>query len=150
MHIPRAGGHIMPGAKTRAKLRCCVAAASLLTASLFLGGCQGLGAGDVTGSIGPEAALPTSQPELQRYAEDYGQRYDADPDNKRTALTYARVLRALTRYAQAVAVTQKLAAKYPKDMEVLGAYGKALADDGRLREAEEILPEAHTPERPNW
>ena len=47
-------------------------------------------------------------------------------------------------------MAQRLAAKYPKDMQVLGAYGKALAEDGRLREAETILPEAHTPDQPNW
>jgi Flp pilus assembly protein TadD len=35
-------------------------------------------------------------------------------------------------------------------MEVLGAYGKALADAGRLTEAADILTRAHTPERPNW
>jgi Flp pilus assembly protein TadD len=35
-------------------------------------------------------------------------------------------------------------------MEVLGAYGKALADAGRLTEAADILSRAHTPERPNW
>jgi len=94
--------------------------------------------------------LPGSLPELERYADDLGRRYDADPDNKQIALTYARALRALTRYAQAIAVVQKLAAKYPKDMNVLGAYGKALADAGRLREAATVLPEAHTPEQPNW
>lgn len=33
---------------------------------------------------------------------------------------------------------------------MLGAYGKALADTSRLREAAEVLARAHTPERPNW
>jgi len=33
---------------------------------------------------------------------------------------------------------------------VLGAYGKALADAGRLKEASTVLANAHTPERPNW
>jgi Flp pilus assembly protein TadD len=35
-------------------------------------------------------------------------------------------------------------------MEVLGAYGKALADAGRYQEAASVLQGAHTPERPNW
>ncbi len=113
-------------------------------------GARGWEFGDVTGSIGQDAVLPDSLPQLQRYADDLGHRYDDDPNNKQVALAYARALRALTRYAQAVAVTQKLAAKYPKDMEVIGAYGKALADAGRLREAAAVLPEAHTPEQPNW
>jgi Flp pilus assembly protein TadD len=55
----------------------------------------------------------------------------------------------MTEYAQAAAVLQRLAIKFPRDTEVLGAYGKALADSGRLREAAEVLPRAHTPDRPN-
>jgi Flp pilus assembly protein TadD len=35
-------------------------------------------------------------------------------------------------------------------MDVLGQYGKALADAGRLQEAAKVLENAHTPERPNW
>jgi Flp pilus assembly protein TadD len=126
-----------------------VAAAGFLLA-LLLAGCQGIGSGGIIGSVGQDGVLPGSLPELERYADDLGRKYDTDPDNKRIALAYASALRALTRYEQAVAVTQKLAAKYPKDMDVLGAYGKALADDGRLREAATVLPEAHTPEQPNW
>src|SRR4051794_11050226 len=32
----------------------------------------------------------------------------------------------------------------------IGAYGKSLADSGRLKEASTVLANAHTPERPNW
>ena len=123
-----------------------IAAAFLV--GLLLCACQGLG--DITGSVGPDAVLPTSPDELARYTDDLGRQYDADPGDKKIAIAYARALRAATRYEQAVAVTQKLAAQYPKDMDVLGAYGKALADAGRLDEAQTVLPEAHTPEQPNW
>jgi Flp pilus assembly protein TadD len=129
--------------------RRCAPEAALL-ALLLLTGCQGIGTDSITGSVGPDAVLPTSTPELERYTDDLGHSYDADPYNKPVALAYARALRAMARYAQAVAVTQKLAARFPKDMDVLGAYGKALADAGRLSEAQTVLPEAHTPEEPNW
>jgi Flp pilus assembly protein TadD len=33
---------------------------------------------------------------------------------------------------------------------VLGAYGRALADTGRLREALDVLGKAHTPDQPDW
>ena len=33
---------------------------------------------------------------------------------------------------------------------LLGAYGKALADVGRYKEAAEALGRAHAPERPDW
>ncbi|QAY97104.1 hypothetical protein CWB41_01225 [Methylovirgula ligni] len=119
-------------------------------ASLALAGCQSIGPDSITGSIGSDAVAPNSPAALQRYTEDLGQRYDSQPDNKSVAMAYARALRASQRYDQAVAVAQRLAAKYPKDMQVLGAYGKALAEAGHLRQAETVLPEAHTPEEPNW
>jgi Flp pilus assembly protein TadD len=124
----------------------------ILAACLAAGGCQNTGMSDVTGSIGAsqDRALPGSEPELRRYSEDWGRRYDANPESKIAAMNYAKALRALTQYSQAVAVMQRLAAKFPKDMEILGAYGKALADAGRLAEAADVLSRSHTPERPNW
>jgi Flp pilus assembly protein TadD len=126
--------------------------ALILAACLASGGCQNSNLSDITGSIGPsqDRPLPTSEPELRHYSEEWGQRYDSNPDNKIAAMNYARSLRALTQYAQAVAVMQRLAAKYPTDMAVLGAYGKSLADAGRLQEAADVLSRAHTPEHPNW
>jgi len=134
----------------RARLKSCAAPAALFIAALCLAGCHSYSSDDITGSIGQDAVPPNSPVQLQRYTEDLGQRYDAQPYDKRTAMAYARALRASGRYDQAVAVAQRLAAKYPKDMQVLGTYGKALAEDGRLREAETVLPEAHTPDQPNW
>jgi Flp pilus assembly protein TadD len=126
--------------------------AGVFSVALLLGGCQSNGLGDITGSIGGnhDVKMPTSETDLRRFAEEWGHRYDRDPNNKHIALIYARALRALSEHSQAVAVLQRLAAKYPKDLEVLGAYGKALADDGRLQEAADVLSRAHTPERPNW
>lgn len=115
-----------------------------ICALLALGGCsQQLT--DVTGSIGAprRAELPTDEAQLRRFAEDWGHRYDADPKNKPIALTYAKALHALDRNAQAVAVLQGLAIRYPEDLSVLAAYGKALADAGRLREAADVLSRAH-------
>ncbi len=115
-----------------------------------LGGCNRPALSDVTGSIGGQDALPQGDAELRQYAEEWGRRYDADRNDRRTALNYARALRRLAQHAQAVAVLQGLAVRHPNDMEVLGTYGKALAEDGRLQEAAKVLANAHTPERPNW
>ena len=56
----------------------------------------------------------------------------------------------MTRYNEAAAVMQAAAVKSPKDYEVLGAYGKALADDGQLEQAKDVLSRSYTPERPDW
>lgn len=109
------------------------------------------GLGDVTASIaGPSTALPSTDQGRRQFTAEWGHRFDADPGNKANALNYASGLRSLTEYAQAVAVLQQAAVKHPNDLDILGAYGKALADDGRLRQAADVLSNAHTPEHPNW
>ena len=45
---------------------------------------------------------------------------------------------------------QAAAVKAPQDFEVLGAYGKALADDGQFEQAKDVLARSYTPERPDW
>jgi Flp pilus assembly protein TadD len=44
---------------------------------------------------------------------------------------------------------QTAAVRSPNDFEVLGAYGKALADSGQFEQAKEVLAHADTPDRPN-
>ena len=106
--------------------------------------------GDVTGSLSASETLPSNPQDLQSYSAEWARRYEASPTNKTAAIRYARSLRALTQYSQAVAIMQNLALKNPNDMEILGEYGKALADAGRFQEAAEVLPRAHRPEMPNW
>src|SRR5690242_16411513 len=107
--------------------------AGRVTAALFLGllspfaGCRRLGELP-TGSIESQpTALPATDEGLQDYAEKWGKRYDADPGEKVASINYARALRALGRNSQAVAVMESAAVKAPKDLDVLAAYGKALA-----------------------
>ncbi len=45
---------------------------------------------------------------------------------------------------------QVAAVKAPKDQEVLGEYGKALADAGQLGQAKDVLTRAYTPDNPRW
>lgn len=147
-HFPKSIAHARPIRSTQSL----AVLAGALAAALLLGGCQSNGLGDLTASIDSsrDAKLPASEPELRRFADEWGHNYDRAPDNKRVAMTYAKALRALGEQPQATAVLQRLAAKYPKDLDVLAAYGKLLADVGRLQEASEVLSRAHTPERPNW
>lgn len=110
---------------------------------------------DATGSIrgqaaSSQAAVPREAASLQAYTDDWGRRYEANHTDKTAALNYASGLRALDRNPQAVAVLETAAIKYPYDPAVLSAYGKTLANVGRLKEAAEVLPRAHTPDRPDW
>ena len=122
--------------------------ALVVALALFQAGC------DMPGqSIGQGLSRqtpPTDEAHLRPYVEMMADRYAANPDDKTIALYYATGLRRLTQHAQAVAVLQRLAVKRPHDLEVLSAYGKALADAGRLQEAQTVLAHAHLPERPDW
>ena len=118
-----------------------------LLLALALGGCKSLG--DVTGSIGNDR-LPQSTESLRTWSEEWGKKYETDPASKLAALNYARGLKALAQYNQAAAVLQVAVLRHPLDKELITAYGKALADAGRLQEAVPVLASAHTPERPNW
>ena len=118
-------------------------------AAASLGGCKSFG--DVTGAIGGSSqTLPTDPEGMRAYADHWGKVYDSSPGEKIASLNYARALRALTRYSEAAAVMQVAAVKSPKDFEVLGAFGKALADSGQFEQAKDVLTRAYPPERPDW
>ena len=122
--------------------------AAIAAAAAPLAACQDFG--DVTGSINGSAAMPTNEARLRAYAEEAGKRYESNPGDKTASIEYARALRALTRYGEAVAVIQTAAIKAPKDFDVLAEYGKALADAGQLPQAKDVLSHAYTPDDPRW
>jgi Flp pilus assembly protein TadD len=121
----------------------------LALAAAPLAGCNSFG--DITGSIGGASqTLPRDEPSLRAYADKWSKIYDQHPGEKVASINYARALRALTRYTEAAAVMQAAAVKAPKDFEVLGAYGKALADVGQYLQARDVLTRAYPAERPDW
>ena len=125
-----------------------LAVAAAAAAASPLAGCYDFG--DVTGSIAGSTSMPTDQAKLRAYADQCGKRYERNPGEKAASIDYARALRALTRYNEAVAVMQTAAVKAPKDLQVLGEYGKALADAGQLAQAKDVLTRAYTPDNPSW
>ena len=126
----------------------------VLTALVLAAAAPGLTAcqnfGDVTGSIAASGRMPTGDAQLRAYADAARSRYERNPGEKIASIDYARALRAMTRYDEAVAVMQTAAIKAPKDEEVLGEYGKALADGGQLAQAKDVLTRAYTPDDPKW
>jgi Flp pilus assembly protein TadD len=122
--------------------------AAVAAAAAPLAACHDFG--DVTGSIPGSASMPANEARLRAYADACQKRYDSNPGEKTASIEYARALRALTRYSEAVAVIQTAAIKAPKDFDVLGEYGKALADAGQLMQAKDVLSHAYTPDDPRW
>ena len=139
---------MMPRLPSRPALLRGLFVACLGAVAASLAGCHDFG--DVTGSINGSSAQPTDEGRLRAYAEEAGKRYERNPGDKTASIEYARALRALTRYDEAVAVIQTAAIKAPKDFDVLGEYGKALADAGQLPQAKDVLSRAYTPDAPRW
>jgi Flp pilus assembly protein TadD len=133
------------------RMRTCLSGTALVVftvAATTLGGCEDMI--DTTGSIAAPAKFKsTDNNNLRADADNLGKQYEKDPGEKSSSINYARALRAETRYAEAAAVMQTAAIRAPFDFEVLGEYGKALADSGDLAHAKEVLSRAYTPDRPS-
>jgi Flp pilus assembly protein TadD len=123
------------------------AAAVLLAGALA--GCAGLKPMGTTGSVGAASAVASADEE-RHDADAWGDRYRANPGDPDVAIGYAQSLRASGQRAQAVAVLEQASLRSPKNMALLGAYGRALADVGNYQQALDVLSRAHTPDRPDW
>ncbi len=134
----------------RLPVRAAAWAAALSVACGTLGGCETFG--DTTGAIRPAAiaAAPANETDPRAHEEAARARYERNPGEKAASIAYARALRAFTRTGEAVAVMQAAAVKAPKDEDVLGEYGKALADNGQLAQAKDVLTRAYSPDAPRW
>jgi Flp pilus assembly protein TadD len=87
---------------------------------------------------------------MRRSADAWGERYRANSRDPQAAINYAMALRGLRQRAQAVAVLEQASIANPKDMSVLGASGRALADAGDYKQALDVLSRAHSPDQPDW
>src|SRR5262245_12404610 len=96
------------------------------------------------------AAVPPNDADARSMTQTWGERYRANPNDATAAINYAQGLRASGQRAQAAAILEQASLKNPKNPELLGAYGRALADAGSLQQALDVLSRAHAPERPDW
>jgi Flp pilus assembly protein TadD len=123
-------------------------AAAVLMAGA-VAGCKTTGSVDTTGSV---ASNPTARSEAdwRRDSESLGQKFRANPRDADNAIRYAQALRATGQRAQAAAVLETAAIHNPGNSALLGAYGRALADAGNLKQALDVLQRAHSPDQPDW
>ena len=129
-----------------ARLLASVGAVALAIAAA---GCATTLSPDITGSVATDSA-PRSEAEWRREMEVWGQRYRANQSDAEAAIKYAQALRAIGQRAQATAVLEQATIANPRHEPLLGAYGRALADNGNYEQALEVLNRAHSPDRPDW
>ena len=137
-----------PRPRTARAARLLASAAVAAVLALSVAGCKTTG-DDITGSIAASNA-PRSEADWRRQLEVWGARYREKPDDAEAAIGYAQALRATDQRAQAVAVLQEAAIRNPHNMQLLGAFGRALAEAGDYNQALDVLSRAHTPDNPDW
>ena len=137
-----------PRPRTARTVRLLASAAVAAVLALSVAGCKTTG-DDITGSIAASNA-PRSDADWRRQLEVWGARYREKPDDAEAAIGYAQALRATDQRAQAVAVLQEAAIRNPHNMQLLGAFGRALAEAGDYNQALDVLSRAHTPDNPDW
>ena len=134
------------GTNASGKRLLAISAALLLSATIA--GCANRGM--TTGSISRDSGKPLAQmsaQELDGAADSLGKAFARNPKDRQTAIRYANVLQMNGRADQSLAVMRTLAIGYPKDRDVLAAYGKALAADGQLRPALDAIQRYPLPEQ---
>jgi Flp pilus assembly protein TadD len=93
---------------------------------------------------------PLNEADARTMTATWGERHRANPKDPVAAVNFAQGLRATGQRAQAAAVLEQASINNPQSLEVLGAYGRALADVGKYQQALDVLNRAHSPDRPDW
>lgn len=136
---------------TRATGRRLSGLAAAVALAVLLAGCANSKL--TTGSINRSSGKPVeemSTQELHSASASLGQAYARNPKDLPVAMRYAAVLQMNGNADQSLAVMRKLAIDYPRERQVLAAYGKALAAAGEFEPALDAVRRAQTPEYPDW
>lgn len=127
-----------------------------LTATLMLGACAQSGADLLPISVADkqeesqEDKSSVPQNELQKATTYWGLEYSKKPSDLKSALNYARNLRALGERQKALTVLQHAASFHDGDKELAGEYGRLALDLDQVNVAARMLELADDPAKPDW
>lgn len=133
-----------------------------LAASLMLGGCGQVlnpGASDLL-SLSPPPQSQSKQAQanepaqsgddLQKATEYWGDAFAKNTRDLKTALSYARNLKAMGEKRRALAVLQQASIFHGDSRELAGEYGRLALDLDQVNVAKQLLAAADDPARPDW
>jgi Flp pilus assembly protein TadD len=127
-----------------------------LTAALMLGACSqsaklldsaSLSAPSETASTEVDSA---GGDELQKATLYWGQEYAKRPNDLKTALNYARNLKAMGEKQKALSVLQQISVLHDGDQELAGEYGRLALELDQVGAASRLLAVADNPGKPDW
>ncbi|MCB1520375.1 MAG: tetratricopeptide repeat protein [Hyphomicrobiaceae bacterium] len=134
-----------------------VAVAAAVAASTLLGGCAGA-VSDLMPQMlaakpkpAPIAEVATnSQSELEKATEYWGRKFMSSPNDLKTALNYARNLKAMGQKKQALGVLQQAGVYHGQNRELASEYGRLALDLGQVSVAKPLLAFADDASKPDW
>lgn len=128
-----------------------------LTAALMLGACsqstdllQAVSLTDASEPAPSDAAAAGGGGELQKATLYWGQEYAKRPTDLKTALNYARNLKAMGEKQKALSVLQQISVLHDGDPELAGEYGRLALELDQVGAASRLLAVADNPGKPDW
>ena len=127
--------------------------------SLLLGACSQLGslpgplaAAQVPGPSNGLAAAPPAdtRSELLKATEYWGKEFAKNPRDAKSALNYARNLKAMGEKRQALMVLQQISVFHSDNREVNAEYGRLALEFDQVSLAQKLLQHADDPTKPDW
>ncbi|MHA1574481.1 MAG: tetratricopeptide repeat protein [Alphaproteobacteria bacterium] len=147
--------HVTVQNPTLRRLQDCRGLAAL-AACLMLGACgqlPDLGSPEMM-AVSQPAPQPemSSQPasDLEKATDYWGQKFAKNPRDLKSALNYARNLKAMGQKRRAISVLQQAAIFHGHDRELAGDYGRLALEFGQLSVAKRLLAAADNPTKPDW
>lgn len=128
--------------------------ATIAAAGFALSACAQIG-----GPGGPDLAFGNNDPapivnasaaEMGQALQYWGSKYQKDPDDRQTALNYAKNLKAAGHKAQAFAVLQQASVLHGRDREIASEYGRLALENDKVQLAAKLLQIADDPMNPDW
>ncbi len=133
-----------------------------LASSLLLGACAQSGS---LSEISDTAALSSrqtetsstdedkpkrAQSELEKATEYWGKQSQNNPKDLKSALNYARNLKAMGKKGEALQVLQQSSLYHGQNRELASEYGRLALDLGQTNVAQQVLTAAEDPANPDW
>jgi Flp pilus assembly protein TadD len=126
---------------------------------LLAGGCSSqLGSAQalLTAAQAPNFAEATNPPvqdgrsDLQKATEYWGKAYSKDPRDAKTAINYAKNLKALGEKQQALVVLQQTSVYHGTNRSLNAEYGRLALEFDQISLAQKLLEQADDPANPDW
>lgn len=141
---------------TRAGRRRSAALAAVSLAAMLSGACAGGAKLTDTLAMAPATSSgqtdepKSTQTELEKAIEYWGKEHAKSPRVLKTALNYARNLKAAGQKDQALGVLQGASIYHGADRELASEYGRLALDVGQVGLAQKLLEAADDPAKPDW